>query len=364
MIGLVRSISRRWMISKTLPPRERLGVFFGARDYRAKIWNQKRKKPSTGGIEPNVLSGAAEKHVDPDWYAAAHGLEDTGGARGHFAQHGLARGLAPAPQFADSHQKLPQWGLEYFARLGLPIGLGASQELLPGDPDAARAFALKNERRKPLAVVSANFGSDRLLPVDPTWGDTTDFFLISDRKFDDLGIWQPVHANYFHVDPRRRALFFKTHLPSYFSAYEKVMWIDGNVLLCRDPVRILRDQDIWDVDLATFRDGRHATLVSAAAACVELGKDDLRVVGAYLANSADHPAFESRNLFETMVMAMNPNSDAVRRMSAQWWACIMRGSKCDELSLPLAVHDAAGIDWRVFPEEQIKMSPNFVQIDR
>ena len=371
-MGLRKSISRRWVISKDFPLWARPRVLFGSKQFRRELWDRKRRESTKNGgkfgatnwkLKATALETIAEAHVDSGWYATTHGLENAKNAANHFTEQGLALGLAPAAPFADDQGKLRHWGLEYFARMGLPVGQRSSQELLPDDPEAARPFSLENKKRKPLAVVSANFGDyDRLLPVAPAWADTADFFLVSDRKFDNLGPWQLVHANYNHVDPRRRARFIKTHLPTYFSAYERVMWVDGNVLLCRDPVRILRDYDVWDADFATFRHWQRSSLLGEAAACVFLGKDDPHLTGAHLAKVAGHPAFESRDIFATMVMAMNPRSDAVRRMSARWWAYIMQGSKRDQLSLPLAIHDAVGIDWRVFPEESIEMSPNFVRI--
>lgn len=370
-MGLKRSIARRWILSRDFHPRDRLNVFFGSKEYRTELWDRKmgtRKKSlhaRAQAVNGKVEAGArpTDGHVDPDWYAEKHGLEHPMAACAHFSEKGLALGLAPAPSFANSQGRLPQWGQEYFARLGVPVGQRSSRELLPSDPEVLRPFFLTNKERKPLAVVSANFGDfDRLLPLDCEWSDHADFFMISDRKFENPGTWKLVHANYFHVDPRRRARFVKTHLPSYFSAYERVMWLDGNVLLCRNPVKILRDYDVWESDFATFRHWQRSSLVSEAAACVGLGKDDPRIVGDHLAMIAVHPAFATRNLFWTMVMVMNPNSDAARRMSAHWWAYIMRGSKRDQLSLPLAIHDAAGLNWRVFPEERIEMSPNFVRV--
>ena len=364
-MGIRRSLSRRWLIARDFPARQRTKVFFASKAYRSELWSKKlreSRQPSAAKSRSN-LSSLAHQHLNYEWYATFHCLSDATTVEQHFFEHGLSRGYAPSPEFSNSQGMLPHWGWEYFARLGFPVGQNSTCDLLPGDPEAQKPFEIRNTEKKPLAVVSANFGNyDRLLPVRPEWSKNADFFLLTDKKFLPSDSWRYVHANYFHPDPRRRARFVKTHLPTYFSRYERVMWVDGNILLCRDPYQTLLGYNVWDRDFATFRHWQRSSLVGEAAACVKLGKDVPSLIGAHLAKVSDHPAFEKHDLFGTMVMMMNPQSEMVQKMSSAWWSYIMSGSKRDQLSLPLAIHDAAGLDWDVFPETSIEMSPHFVRI--
>jgi hypothetical protein len=49
-------------------------------------------------------------------------------------------------------------------------------------------------------------------------------------------------------------------------------------------------------------------------------------------------------------------------MCAGWWRYMSRGSKRDQLSLPLAIADVADLTWRYFPETRIESSAFFLRI--
>ena len=365
-MGLRRSIQKRWILAKDFPLKRRPEIFFAPKAYRNELWNQRtlsrRAAHRNKDFKNPKTEAHALNHINEIWYAEIHGLKDPKEASIHFLEHGLPLGYAPSPDFSDPTGKLLDWGCEYFARLGLPIGQKSTEYLIPGDPIGIKPFSIKNEEKKPLAVVTANFGSyDRLLPVNSEWEKSADFFLVSDRKFDNPGVWQHTHANYYHPDPRRRARFVKTHLPTYFGAYERVMWVDGNILLCRDPVEILKDYDVWKHDFVTFRHWQRTSLLQEAVACAQLGKENPANLGAHLGSVSSHPAFGKRNVFATMVMMVNPKSEEVQKMTSAWWRYIMNGSKRDQLSLPLAVDDVPKLDWNVFPEQSIELSSNFVR---
>ena len=352
---------------------EALKIFFASKTVRKALWEQKTAtapqilqeshNPKKSDRKLPEARRIVEQHLNREWYTKRNGLNSVKAAFEDYFDRGRDQCLAPAPEFADDRGHLEPWGLEYFARLGLPLGQKPKDGMKPDDADALRAFSIRNPSRKPLAVVSANFGGyDRLLPLHPAWAEKTDFYLFTDRKFHDPGLWQMVHANYYHIDPRRRARFIKTHLPTYFSEYENVLWVDGNILVCRDPTHVIEAYGMLDCAFATFKHWYRSTLTGEAAACVQLGKEVPDVVGAHLRAVAGHAAFECVDIFATMVMYLKPNDECTREMCARWWRYILRGSKRDQLSLPLAVHDATGLTWRYFPETRIEMSPYFVRV--
>jgi hypothetical protein len=192
--------------------------------------------------------------LDADWYAQTHGLSGPGQARRHYLATGRHAGLAPTPALAGANGvSLSQSGAERLLRAGAEAGVRAAGLLAPDDPQAHQAMALTNPRAVTLAVVTANFGGIApLLPADPSWGAQADFLLFTDRVFPARGPWQPVHANYYSIDPFWRGWFVKTHLCLYLARYPAVLWIDSDVLLCRDPAEILPPETLDDAPLSGF----------------------------------------------------------------------------------------------------------------
>ncbi len=355
------SFAQTWMAVKDFISTRRRKHHSARKDDQSEKEN-KNNRAKTGKKDKSLLS-LARRHLDKNWYADLHKVSDPINLEKHFIEYGLPRGYAPSPEFSNSEGMLTTWGSEYFARLGVPVGQAPADVLPPDDCEATRPFSVVNEKRKPLAVVSTSFGDEnRLLPVIGEWAQTTDFLLLTDRKFDSPGCWQYLHANYFHVNSRRRAAFFKTHLPTYFEEYERVLWVDGDVLICRDPHRTLLEYGVWGHDFATFPHRPQGNPMAEAATYVRLGKEDPRRMGVHLGEFRGHPAFEKLNTVDTAVMMINPRSEAARKLSATWWTHIMRGSKRDELSLPLAIHDTPDISWDVFPEESFETSSSFVKV--
>ncbi|MEM1345710.1 MAG: glycosyltransferase domain-containing protein, partial [Pseudomonadota bacterium] len=286
------------------------------------------------------------------WYAETHALPSKAEAARHYAKQGLVQALAPCEAMAGADgRRLAQWAAEYLVRTSAPLGAPGEKALSPEDPQALRPFAIHNPARKRLAVVSAIFGGfDRLLPVDPAWAGTADFYLVTDRRFEALHGWQPVQANYTNADPRRSARFVKLHLPTYFSAYDWVLWVDGSVLICVDPTELIARLDSEGAEFATFRHPDRQGVMAEVAACIRFKKEEPMVLVEALSRLHTHAAFRTPALYETMVMALQPKAPAVRALCAAWWRLMMRGSKRDQLSLPLAIAETPELRVGLLPD--------------
>lgn len=158
-----------------------------------------------------------------------------------------------------------------------------------------------------------------------------------------------MNCNFDHPDSRRRARFVKTHLPTYFSCYDWVIWVDGNVLICVNPKNLVSHLVDEKVDFATFKHPERTNLISEAAACVKFKKEDPTIVAKHLRDSSHRLGFNEEILFETMVCAARPREPEVRSLYARWWTGIMRGSKRDQLSLPLAISEHPNLSYGYIP---------------
>lgn len=344
-MGLSKSIRRRLQLVEGEPVATSLRVFFADRKTRRAFEFNKFGRFLVEGDHLSVGTKiksedeAAIVNLDPTWYAEVHGLDDKVTSIRHYFQEGRRFAYAPNRALAGEDGKsLSHWGLEYLVRCGIQIGCTAKHALSPDDRQALDPFDIANAGKKKIAVVTAIFGDhDSLMPVDTAWKSAADFFVFSEKKFEALSGWQQVHSPYHHVDPRRKARFIKLNLPVFFQNFEWVVWVDGNVLICKDPQALIAGISDAPFDFATFRHSCRSSIIAEAAACARLGKENAIELAEQLAR-IDFPSREPRDkLYETMAMVLRPSSEAVQTMFTNWWGLLLKGSKRDQLSLPLAM---------------------------
>lgn len=348
-MGLSKSIRRRWKATKGDPISTKISIFFADKQTRRNYEIQKFGRHLQvddllgRGKQKGLLSSKSElatvkMHLDADWYSEVHGIIAQE-ALEHYCKEGRALAYAPNPHLAEDDLKaLTPWGLEYLIRCGIKIGCRGEGALLPDDPTALDPKKLCNKGEKKIAVVTAIFGGyDTLMPVDQSWHEDADFFVFSDRVFRTYSGWQPVHAPYQNSDPRRKARYVKLNLPDLFKSYDWVIWVDGNVLLCRNPRDVISGINGGDFDFSTYQHPQRGSIIAEAAACSTRGKDDPKEIARHLSLISDKLPNSTTGLFETMVMVLRPNSTAVQKVFRNWWELLDKGSKRDQLSLPVAM---------------------------
>lgn len=364
-MSLRRSIKRRLALTKGQPFFAAIKVFFADKATRRRL-NALVDLGNDGRSSKKKVVQLRKDIFDVEWYTAQHGEAAARAAYKSFMAENPIGYLAPSEKLAGADGKhLSQWGAEFLSRIGMRIGSNGSDLLEPSDPSAIHPLNIRNEKKKRVAVVSAIFGNfDRLLPVDPSWSDDADFYLFTDRHFQEIAGWTSVHANYFNVDPRRQARFVKSHLPTYFHDYDWVMWVDGNILQCTNPAFLvdLHEQG-QSADFYAYRHINRSNLVAEAAACSSLGKEDVSIVLDQLWRTQNLAGFSAPTLFATMVMLMRPRSQAVKDLSKVWWRHMMHGSKRDQLALPLAVAEVEDLRWDYFKDSWPGQSPYFERLE-
>lgn len=296
--------------------------------------------------DPLSIAASRKRYFDADWYAHTHGLPSPRAAWQHFVMDGHAAGLAPMSCLAgEDGRTLSQLGAELLYRMGFAVGRSSSRPLLPADPTAVRASAIDSSGNARLAVVSALFGDDkRLLPTDPAWMASADFWLFTDRRFEDSGAWRAVHAPYHHVDPERRAAFYKTHVPTWFGHYEAVLWVAPDVLMAADPASVVTRAGKSDAALRAFPAERPCSVVAAAARRAIARDEEMEDLVAHLHAVADHPEARAPMRYASDVLLMRPRADRLEALCDRWWRYILHGSASDALSLSLALADTPDLN--------------------
>lgn len=357
-MGLSDAIRTRVALSRGESLAQTIRIFLSSKEERRKIAARKfpgRAVPMTAARHRPGPPPAADMLVsllDAGWYAAANGL--TADAAGHFRERGLAAGLAPHAALAGPDGRhLSARGAELLLRLGLPLGPAAGE----GEPDGRDPWAIANPDGKSLAVVTTILAEgERLTPVPPEWTERADFFLVSNLAFAESGRWQPVRSVYHHPDAARVAAFLKSHLPVFFSAYRRVLWIDPGVLCSADPMKLVAGSGaisaFWRDDVTPG--GETAAAATGDAAAVQRTAELLAVASA-------SPAFDRAGVLDTSVLLLDPADAAVRQLMAGWWRyCVRAPASADGLALTLAAADLPELAVHELPGRAIARSPAFV----
>jgi hypothetical protein len=356
-MGLSDAIRTRLALSRGESLGEKLRIFLASKEERRRIAARKfpgRAVPTGAArrsVGPVVPDDVLAELLDAGWYAEANGL--TSDAAGHFRDRGLAAGLAPRAALAGPDgRRLSPRGAELLHRLGVPLGAAPCE----GEPGGRDPWTFGNPEGKGLAVVTAIASAgERLLPVPPEWTERADFFVVSDLAFAEPGAWQPVRQVYHHPDRARVVAFSRTHLPTFFSAYSRILWIDPGVLCCTNPAELPSGSG----SIATFRrdditpGGEAAAVAATSGAAAEL-------VAELLGAAAAHPGFDRAGLLDASVLLIDPSDAAVRRLMARWWRHLPRGPvAADALALTLAAADLPDLAVGELPGRTLVRSPAF-----
>ena len=350
-MGLIKSIKKRLYNSSGLPIREKLKIFFARKPYQIEIpLNSKIINSNQKNIN-NIIKNL----FDAEWYASVNEIPKDNALK-HFIDIGLPKLHSPSPQMASENGvKLEHWAMELLTRSGLQIGYPSKDRLAPNDTRGLDPFKIKNEKKNKIAIVTANFGKyDNIIPINSSWLNESDFYLFSDHSFENLGNWTLVHSNYDHHDSTRKARFIKLQIPTFFEKYEYVLWVDSNVMICRNPKELLEILPP-DIEFSTFKHPLRSSIVAEAAACLRFNKDNSKDIINSVRTQMTH-GVKKPLLFETMVMFVQPRSKNVQNMFDEWFTMLMNGSKRDQLSLPTAIENTPDLFWSFLPDDIEKSS--------
>lgn len=140
-----------------------------------------------------------------------------------------------------------------------------------------------------------------------------------------------------HTDPCRRAKFPKIManevLPSR-TLYS--MWIDGSIRL--NPGLDFNDliaKYLKDADIAVMKHPERDCIFREAEAIIDMGKDDSETVLKHMTRYAYFP--RNWGLAETGVV-IRRHTFQIRNLNEIWWEELRKGSRRDQLSLPVVLH--------------------------
>ncbi|MEI4487861.1 hypothetical protein V8J36_16840 [Frigidibacter sp. MR17.14] len=384
-MGMLKSIAKRFSLSRNFAPREALLVIFGTRDKRRSVtlgesWGRLTADQTARSLlfrlryrrlarrlrdrcGPDMrrcyrLVAIARDLVEADWYAERHKLPRPAESLEHFLTEGLSQRLAPARPYASSGRlTLQPWAMAFLQSLDFPIGAlcrVATEPPLTVPP--LSDLCIRNTMGRRVAVVTAIFGRDAsAVPPLAGFADTADHYLITDHVGPVAGPWRRVEANFFHHDPRRRAAYYKCHLPTFFGDYDWIVWTDG-ILGLREPDGV--DLALsGSVDFVVAQDAAGNSLRDEFLACVIERREPSFTLARHLATIGGSPDFQTAESYDTGFLALRPGAAEVQALSSAWWQLVANGVANDALSLPLALARTPRLRWRALASPAAPDSP-------
>lgn len=206
----------------------------------------------------------------------------------------------------------------------------------------------KKSRKAKVVLYTALIGDYDDLIIPETIVSGWDYVVFSDKGFNGQHIFEIRNPPIVLNDKTKLARYIKTHAHLFFQEYEYAIWIDANILVRGNQlVSLLEECRKKDIPYMVNPHPDRESIVEELNKCIELDKDIADImadqVNQYLL--AGFPL--DTGLFETNIMIMQPNSDAVVRANEIWWNEIKKYSKRDQLSAPYAFW-RAGLKFGLF----------------
>lgn len=287
--------------------------------------------------DPNVALIAESPYFDRAYYVSEYPETEgyPGGPAAHYLVEGWRRGFNPSAGFVTRAYQHSHADI----LLDDECPLVHMLKRYPDGTSANQPIADKDEKPLKIAVFSAiSSGYDTLRePVCPPEG--ADFYLFADGPTPpDGSVWQKRDFEYVDSDPVRTARFVKTHPHLYFGDYDFAIWMDANLTLRSDPRTLLPDPGD-DHAISTWPHPLRDCIYDEGNACIDMNKDDQDTIRAVLDGSERDNYPKKAGMFETSVMVTQMDAEGVSDFYSRWWARIDQGSRRDQLSLPVVVHE-------------------------
>jgi hypothetical protein len=196
---------------------------------------------------------------------------------------------------------------------------------------------IAKDNRKNVIYTCITDGYDMLINhtyVDDNW----DYVCFTD----DLSIssvgnssWHIRPLHFAKCDNIRNQRWHKIHPHILFPEYQSSVWLDGNVNILDRHIFTDFDKAINEHRLASIAPHPERNCVyDEFIACVELGKDDERILNKQLSLIKKFGYPKRNGLFETNVIYRDHHNYRISEVMKDWWWWIENYSRRDQLSLP------------------------------
>jgi len=206
--------------------------------------------------------------------------------------------------------------------------------------------------RNKVVIYTAIFGGKDNL-IEPEYiPKGCDFVCFTDQDFVS-NVWEVRKVEPDFEDPVRSAKIYKVLPHKYLSEYEVSVWIDGNVLVRGNVIKLI-EQYLSKVDLAFFNHNKQKKkwkklfwikdkedcrdcIYDEADYLLKIGKegkykDDPEIIKNQIERYQQEGYPKHNGLIAGMVILRRHNESSVIQTMKDWWSEIKKGSRRDQLS--------------------------------
>ncbi len=226
----------------------------------------------------------------------------------------------------------------------------------------------KNER---LAIYTVIIGKYDNLTQPLFTSDKVDYYVVSDIKPNNLGVWKWIDANQFlpniELTNVKKARFIKTHPHLIFKDYKYSMFIDGNIRCITDVtsfIERINNKTKMAIHLHPYRD----CIYKEAVSCKYTKKGNYETIKKQIIEYQNEGMPSEFGLFETGVIVREHNDPVCIDIMEAWWNEICNKSERDQLSLTYVlwkrgfVSNDIGIIYETIKDNPKLLLVNHVQI--
>ncbi|MBR1416416.1 MAG: DUF616 domain-containing protein [Bacilli bacterium] len=191
----------------------------------------------------------------------------------------------------------------------------------------------KNEK---IAVYTVNIGGYDNLIMPLTISDNIDYYVVSDIKPKELGIFKWIDANKYinnlNVSNVKKARYLKTHPHLIFKNYKYSIFIDGNIRCISDISKFVSKIN-KDTKIAIHPHPYRDCIYKELLCCKITLKGNYKVMKQQVEEYKRENMPKEFGLFETNVLIREHNDLNCINIMEKWWDEILNKSERDQLSL-------------------------------
>jgi hypothetical protein len=165
--------------------------------------------------------------------------------------------------------------------------------------------------------------------------DNNDYICFTDNPKNVPENWETRKIAFDELSPKLASGKVKTLPHKYFSEFEYSIWIDGNIVIKKDPSDII-DEYLQDTNIAVKRNPFRDCVYKEAKHNVKRGLTDRKSTQQKMEKYRCNGFPENFGLSETRILIRKHNSEDVISAMETWWEEYKEGPKRDQLSFEYA----------------------------
>lgn len=304
---------------------------------------------------PAIPAQASPQHkeyifFDAEYYSQQYGDVRRAGVNpeSHYRAKGHKENRRPHPFFQPVKREVGyhDWYRTTLDSLGVvpfpqkPLN-PREETIVPGhtagqtEDNRSRIARVQAASRNRIVIYGANLGPRERLAQWPHL-DGVDMFCFTDKTGARPEGIHYLDLEYYELEPKRTALFYKTHPHLYFDPYDIVIWCDQNVTI-RNLSGILAALSSSSSPISTFKHWARDCLYEEAAAIKKSRRELPEIVDSQMDRYRKEGFPEHYGLFETNVLALRLSDLRIAPLMRRWWGEIVGGAGRDQLSFTYAL---------------------------